>query len=140
MNSLPASVLEGFTEEVARSAGKVALRVGLVVAGFLAAMLAAVFVFAATYTGLVILVGTLAAQIGLAALFALAAAILFRAAPRMTRHDHHPAARPHPAEPPHDDWAGRMAGSVAYAFAEGLMRGRQKKADGAAPPGPDAAS
>jgi hypothetical protein len=144
MSNLPAELIESFTEGVERTASRVALRVGLILAGCLAAMLAVIFVFVAAYTGLVLLVGPFPAQLGLALLFAIAAAILFVSASRVTHRRPAPrrappqAAAPPPGEPPYDDWAGRMAGSVAYAFAEGLMRGRQRRAE-TPPPPPDGA-
>ncbi|MCC6981732.1 MAG: hypothetical protein IT535_00535 [Bauldia sp.] len=144
MSNLPTELIESFTEGVERTAARVALRVGLILAGCLAALLAVVFLFVAAYTGLVILLGPFPAQLGLALLFAIAAAILFAVGSRVSFHrsvrHHRPAAdaAAHPGEPPYDDWAGRMAGSVAYAFAEGLMRGRQRKPDGPAAP-PDGA-
>ena len=126
MSSLPASVLEDFTNEVGKSAEKIALRLGLAMAGFLAAMIAMAFAFAAAYTGLALLVGALAAQLILAGLFAIAAAVLFAFASQVTRRRHRITQSAEGGGPPYDDWAGRMAGSVAYAFAEGLMRGRRK--------------
>lgn len=141
MNSLPASVLVTFTDEVGKSAERIVLRIGLAVAGLLAAMIATAFLFAAAYTGLVMLVGVFAAQLGLAAIFAITASVLFRFASRATLHNSRPAAHSSGSDgPPYDDWAGRMAASVAYAFAEGLMRGRKPTPGGSAPPGSDGAT
>ena len=63
MSNLPAELIESFTEGVERTAARVALRVGLILAGCLAAMLAVIFLFVAAYSGLVILVGPFPAEL-----------------------------------------------------------------------------
>lgn len=136
MTDPPHGILDGITEEVGKAAGRVTTRVALMAAGFLAATLAVIFAFAAAYSGLVVLVGPVAAQLGLALLFAIAAAILFAASSRASRARHASMVRAPPPDgaPPHDDWAGRMAGSVAYAVVEGLAHGRGQRSD--PPPSP----
>ncbi len=121
--------IASLVHELGALGGRLGRRLVFMVAAAATAALAAGFLLAALYTALSGWIGALPAQLAMGALFALATALLLILSARGSARRRQALAAVRDGTRP-DDWAGRLAGSLAYGIAEGFAH----RHDGPPPP------
>lgn len=125
--------IASLVHELGALGGRLGRRLVFMLAAGATAALAAGFLLAALYTALADWIGALPAQLAIGALFALATALLLILSARASARRRQAIATVRDGTRP-DDWAGRLAGSLAYGIAEGFAR--RHDGPGPGPPAP----